>query len=122
VPLAQVLTTIGSREEAMELARAAVNSGAAACVQVVGPITSVYRWKGATEEDAEFLLLMKVATEGLERLFGFVRERHPYDTPELTALVSEIVDQRYLRWATDQTGVVPGEPEAADGAVARDAD
>jgi periplasmic divalent cation tolerance protein len=106
--LVQLLTTLGSKADAMALAREAVGHRVAACVQVVGPITSVYRWEGKVEEAEEFLCVMKVPTVGLQRLVAFVRDRHPYDTPELTALPSPFVDERYLAWvAGEMMGEVP---------------
>ncbi len=101
--LVQLITTVESREQAMSLAREAVEARAAACVQVFGPITSVYRWQGEMEETEEFLCLLKVPSEGMEKLVQFVRERHPYDTPELTAVGSTFVDERYLAWARSET-------------------
>jgi periplasmic divalent cation tolerance protein len=101
VSLVQLITTFGSRELAMEVGRAAVEARLAACVQVLGPITSIYRWQGEIEQAEEFLCLLKVPSEGLERLAVFVRERHPYDTPELTAVESLWEDDRYLGWAAE---------------------
>lgn len=101
--LVQLLTTVESREQALQLAHAAVDARVAACVQIVGPITSVYRWEGRIEEAAEFLLLMKAPLDGLERLAAFVRDRHPYDTPEIAAIESLFVDERYLAWARAET-------------------
>jgi len=103
VSLVQLITTLESRDEALSLAREVVDARTAACVQVIGPITSVYRWNGEVEETEEFLCLMKVPTEGLERLVQFVRGRHPYDTPELTAVGSAFVDEAYLAWARSET-------------------
>ncbi|MDP8955565.1 MAG: divalent-cation tolerance protein CutA [Actinomycetota bacterium] len=102
--LVQIVTTLESREQALSLAHDAVDARTAACVQVIGPITSVYRWKGTLEEAVEFLCLMKVPSEGLERLIQFVRDRHPYDTPEITVVESSFVDERYLAWARSETG------------------
>ncbi len=101
--LVQLITTLESREQALSLARDAVEARTAACVQVIGPITSVYRWQGEMEETEEFLCLLKVPSEGMEKLVQFVRERHPYDTPELTAVGSTFVDERYLAWARSET-------------------
>jgi periplasmic divalent cation tolerance protein len=103
VSLVQVFTTVASREQAMELARSAVEARVAACVQVLGPIESVYRWQGEVEQAEEYLCLMKAPSEALVRLTGFIRERHPYDTPELTAVESVFVDDRYLTWARSET-------------------
>ena len=102
--LVQLVTTVQSHDDAMALGRAAVDARIAACVQVVGPITSVYRWEGRVEEATEYLCLMKAPLEGLERLIAFVRERHPYDTPELTVVESLFTDDRYLAWARGETG------------------
>ena len=107
MPLAQLITTLASREEALALGRAAVQDRVASCAQVVGPITSVYRWQAAVEEAEEYLCLLKSPSERLERLVAFVRERHPYDTPEITA-VEGIADDRYLRWARAETSDVDG--------------
>jgi len=101
--LVQLITTVESREDALSLAHAAVDERVAACVQVIGPISSVYRWKGKVEESAEYLCLMKTPLERLERLIGFVRERHPYDTPEITVVESLLTDDRYLTWAQTET-------------------
>lgn len=101
--LVQLFTTVETREQALELAHAAIDARMAACVQVLGPITSVFRWQGQVEEASEFLLLMKTPADRLEPLMGFVRERHPYDVPELTAVASGAVDERYLAWARAET-------------------
>jgi len=103
MPLVQLITTVQSREDALTLARGAVDGRVAACVQIIGPITSVYRWKGDVEEATEFLCVMKTPLEDLERLIVFVRQRHPYDTPEITAVESLFTDDRYLAWAQAET-------------------
>jgi periplasmic divalent cation tolerance protein len=99
--LVQLVTTFAGREAALALTRAAIQARVAACGQVIGPITSVYRWEQAMHEEEEYLCVMKVPSEGLEALTTFVRDRHPYDTPELTALPSTYVDERYLAWARE---------------------
>ncbi|MDP9343018.1 MAG: divalent-cation tolerance protein CutA [Actinomycetota bacterium] len=101
--LVQVFTTLATRDDALELARSAVEARAAACVQVVGPIASVYRWEGTVQEDSEFLCLLKAPGSRLEPLLQFVRDHHPYDTPEITAVPSAAVDDRYLAWAVAET-------------------
>ena len=101
--LVQLLTTVADEEQARDMASGAVEARLAACVQIVGPITSVYRWRENVERDREFLLLMKVPAGGLDRLVSFVRARHPYEVPELTAVPSGFVDERYLAWAREVT-------------------
>ena len=65
----------------------------------------MFRWEGKVEEATEHLCLMKAPLEELERLVAFVRERHPYDTPEITAVESLFTDDRYLSWARSETVV-----------------
>jgi len=101
--LVQLLTTFASRGQALDVARAAVAERVAACVQIVGPITSVYRWEGRVEEAEEVLCLFKTTGSGLEELVTFVRDHHPYDIPELTAVPVSFVDPRYLTWAEEVT-------------------
>ena len=102
--LAQLITTLPDRDRALSLAREVVDRRLAACVQILEPVTSVYRWEGATHEEPEVLCLMKVPSERLDALVEHVRGRHPYDTPELTAVESSFVDDRYLAWAEAETG------------------
>jgi periplasmic divalent cation tolerance protein len=101
--LSQLLTTLSTREQAVALARGVVGERMASCVQIIGPITSVYRWQGDLEETAEFLCLMKAPSERMSDLVAFVTERHPYDTPEITTVDSASVDERYLAWAKAET-------------------
>jgi len=102
--LSQLFTTLASREDALGLARDAVGARLAACGQVVGPIASVYRWRGAVEEAPEFLLILKAPSERVDDLAAFVRERHPYETPEITTVASSLVDERYLAWVWSEAG------------------
>lgn len=103
MPLEQLLTAVPSRDHALSLATGAVDRRLAACVQVLGPITSVYRWQGRVEEEQEFLCLMKAPSDRMAALIMFVRERHPYETPEITTVESLFVDERYLSWAEAET-------------------
>jgi len=106
--LVQLVTTVPDRSTALSLARGVVERRLAACVQLLDPITSVYRWDGQIREEGEVLCLMKVPSERVEALVAHVRANHPYDTPEIAAIESSFVDERYLAWAragtTDSAG------------------
>jgi periplasmic divalent cation tolerance protein len=97
------MTTLADRETALSLAREAVEKRLAACVQVIHPITSVYRWEGEVREEDEALCVMKVPQARLDALVAHLRERHPYDTPEFTAVPSSFVEERYLAWVEAET-------------------
>jgi periplasmic divalent cation tolerance protein len=100
-----VLVTAGSRAEAEAIARALVEDRLAACVNVVGPIRSIYRWEEAIEEADEHLLIVKARAADLAALEARVRALHSYDVPEVVALSVAGWSEAYLRWlegATDR--------------------
>lgn len=99
----QVMTTTDRREVAEEIAREAVSRRLAACVQIVGPIRSIYRWQGAVEEADEWLCLLKTRGELLEELTAFIRGIHPYQVPEIVAVPIVGGNPDYLRWLHDET-------------------
>lgn len=93
-----VMTTAGSEEQALAIARGLVERRLAACVSVVGTACSVYRWKGEIVEEAEKLLLVKTESRLLPELRAAIRELHSYDLPEVIALPVEDGDPAYLKW------------------------
>ena len=93
-----VLTTIGSETEASALGRSLVEKGLVACVNDVGPVQSIFTWKGKVEEASERLLLMKTRADRYAELETAIRELHPYDVPEIIALPIEQGSEAYLNW------------------------
>jgi periplasmic divalent cation tolerance protein len=93
-----VLSTAGSQDEARKIAHALVEHRLAACVNIVGPIQSVYRWKGAVESATEYLLIIKTTAAAFPRVRDVIRELHSYEVPECVMLQIEDGDQEYLRW------------------------
>jgi periplasmic divalent cation tolerance protein len=104
-----VWITAPDREVALRLARGLVERRLAACAQVLPGLTSVYRWQGAVQEESEVLLLVKSTAARLDALEAWVREAHPYDTPECLALAPERVEPRYLAWLEEACADVPPE-------------
>jgi periplasmic divalent cation tolerance protein len=94
----QVLTTAGSEEEAARIASVLVEKRLAACVQVVGPITSRYRWEGAVEEEREWQCLAKTTRAAYEAVDAAIRGVHSYDEPEIFATEIVAGSAGYLAW------------------------
>ena len=94
----QVLTTTDRHEDATRIARELVERRLAGCVQVLGPITSTYRWEGAVETAQEWLCLVKSTRERYDELEGAIRELHPYDVPEILAVPVVAGHAPYLAW------------------------
>ena len=99
-----VFSTCGSAEEAERAARHLVETRAAACVNIIPGVRSIYRWKGAIEDASEWTLLIKTQRGLLEHVERELRKIHSYEVPEIVAV--PIVDglETYLRWIDDETG------------------
>jgi len=93
-----VLSTVPDREAAERMARLAVESNLAACVQILPGLHSIYRWQGKVEESAEHLLLFKTAVGRVDALRQLVISTHSYQTPEFVVLPVESASQDYLEW------------------------
>ena len=106
-----VLTTAPDPDTARELARGLVEERLAACCNLLGNVTSVYRWEGRVEQAAEVLLVVKTAAARLPELQAALLARHPYAVPELVVLAPEELEPRYLAWLLEATA--PGRPAAA---------
>ena len=92
-----VLTTLDADTDAATVARTLVEEGLAACVNVLPPMRSIYRWKGAIEEAREQQLLIKTSPAAIDALTARLLALHPYETPELLILEAS-GSQAYLRW------------------------
>ena len=75
-----------------------------ACVNVVGPVGSVFLWKGKVENESERLLLMKTRADRYAELEAVIEELHPYDVPEVIAIPIERGSQAYLSWVDENVG------------------
>ncbi len=101
-----ILSTAGSQQEARQIAQALVERRLAACVNLVGPVESVYRWKGAVESAAEFLLVIKTTAEAFERVRDTIRELHSYELPECVLLAVDGGSSEYLNWISDNVAAI----------------
>jgi periplasmic divalent cation tolerance protein len=99
-----VLTTLGADADAADLARTLVEQRLAACVNIVGDVTSIYRWKDGVEEDEEQLLLIKTTADLVEALQARLRELHPYELPEFLVVPVTGGSEGYLRWLLESVG------------------
>jgi periplasmic divalent cation tolerance protein len=102
-----VLVTAPSAEEGRRIGRALVEERLIACVNVVGPMRSIYRWQDAVEEADEHLLVMKARAADVEALAERVRALHSYEVPEVVALPLTGGSEAYLTWlatVTDRNG------------------
>ena len=98
-----VASTTDSEERASALAAGAIEARLAACAQVVGPITSVYRWEGAVQTDPEWRVEFKTAADRVAALTEHIKANHTYDVPEVIATPINGGSAEYLAWLIDET-------------------
>ena len=99
----QVVTSVDSEESGELLARGIVDARLAACVQIVGPIRSLYWWQGSIDDTREWQLVIKMTSELLTVLEAYIKENHSYDTPEITATEIPWGSREYLDWISAET-------------------
>ena len=98
----QVSTTTGTREIAERIAVELVDLRLAACAQVSGPITSIYRWQGQVENAEEWLCTAKTKRQHVPAIEGVLKRLHPYEVPELIATPIVGGSEAYLKWLVEQ--------------------
>ncbi|MDN0075738.1 divalent-cation tolerance protein CutA [Crenobacter sp. SG2303] len=98
-----VLCTVPDAATAERLARTLVEEGLAACVNLLAPCQSVYRWQGQLESASEVPLIIKTTTERYPALEARLVELHPYEVPEILALPVEAGLPSYLTWVGAET-------------------
>jgi periplasmic divalent cation tolerance protein len=100
----QVMTTVGTEQEAARIAAALLEQRLAACVQTVGPVRSRYRWRGRLEEEAEWQCLAKTEEALYDRVEGAIHDLHPYEEPEILAIPVLAGSAGYLAWISANVG------------------
>ena len=98
-----VLTNLPDRAAAEKLADALIEQRVAACVNILAPCRSVYRWKGAVQHDEEHPMLIKTTAERYAALEAAIRAGHPYELPEIVAVPIERGLAAYLDWVAAET-------------------
>jgi periplasmic divalent cation tolerance protein len=98
-----MVTTADSENAAGQLARSITSARLAACVQIVGPIKSLYWWQGELEEAREWQLIIKTASDRLSELEAHIKANHSYETPEITFTEISGGSREYLDWISAET-------------------
>ena len=96
----QITTTTDTEELAMQIAEKLVEKKIAACVQISGPITSIYEWKGKIENAEEWYCVIKTRKNLYQKVEEAIKALHPYEVPEIIALPILEGNKAYLDWIT----------------------
>lgn len=100
-----VFSTFPNPDKAAEVARILVSEGLAACVNLLGPVRSIYRWKGELNDDQETLAVIKTTRDRFDAMRTRLVGLHPYEVAEVIALPVEAGHAPYLAWVADETSV-----------------
>ncbi|MEW5864090.1 MAG: divalent-cation tolerance protein CutA [Pseudomonadota bacterium] len=98
-----VLTNLPDRAAAEKIADLLIERRLAACVNILAPCRSVYRWKGAVQHDEEHPMLIKTTAERYPAMEAAIRQAHPYELPEIVAVPIERGLPAYLDWVAAET-------------------
>jgi periplasmic divalent cation tolerance protein len=104
VEIIQIVTTVDDKEGAGRIGRHLVEERLAACAQIVGPIRSIYRWKGKVEETEEWQCIIKSTKNNYRRIEEEIKRLHPYELPEIIALDIDHALADYADWIVRETG------------------
>jgi len=102
-----VLTNLPDRAAAERLAEALIAQRVAACVNILAPCRSVYRWREGVQHDEEHPMLIKTSAERYPALEAAIRAGHPYELPEIVAVPVERGLPAYLDWVAQETRPQP---------------
>jgi periplasmic divalent cation tolerance protein len=98
-----VITTTESAEAVDTLGRGIVDARLGACVQIVGPIQSIYRWEGEVLNEQEWQCWIKTSADRVKLLTEYIKKNHSYDVPEVVVLPVVGGSSDYLSWVTSET-------------------
>lgn len=102
-----VITNLPDRAAAEKLADALVAKRLVACINILAPCRSVYRWQGAVQHEEEHPVLLKTTREAYAALEAEIRALHPYELPEIVAVPIERGLPAYLEWVAAETAPIP---------------
>lgn len=96
-----IQTTTASKEEAEKIAKQLINHQLAACVQISGKITSIYKWKNKIQSETEFILNIKTIKSKIQAIENKIIQEHSYECPEIIAFEINKTTKKYANWAYD---------------------
>jgi periplasmic divalent cation tolerance protein len=98
----QIFTTVEHKEDAEKIAKILVEKRIAACVQIIGPLTSYFQWQGKLDSAQEYLCVIKSRNDLFPELEAVIKSLHPYEVPEILATPITHGGKDYLNWLADE--------------------
>ena len=107
-----VVTTVGTQEQALDIANHLVEHRLAACVNILPGVRSIFRWKGQVSDDTEYLLLVKSVRERYDEVAAAIKALHAYELPEILAHPATIADAAFASWVVESTTPAEAQPRS----------
>jgi len=104
----QVITTVSKKKDAERLAKEILGKRLGACVQIMGPVKSAYRWKGNIENAKEWACVIKTRKTLYKKVETAIKKIHPYEIPEIIAIPIIKGSNDYLKWLFNETVINHG--------------
>lgn len=101
-PIQLVYITTSDKAEAKKMGMALVESRLAACVNIIDPMNSIYRWEGQLQDDQEVVLIAKTTEKNVPALKNKVKSMHPYEVPCIVCLPVADGHEPFLQWVREQ--------------------
>lgn len=98
-----VLTTFPDQAQVPDIVREMIRLRLAACAQLHGNVTSIYRWNGKVHEEGEIVVIFKTSRAAAPSLEAELKKRHPYEVPEFLVVSTEAGGKEYLEWLEEET-------------------
>jgi periplasmic divalent cation tolerance protein len=114
-----VFVMAANEAESSRIAQALIEERLAACVNIVGPVRSIYRWRGAIENASEYLLVVKAPARNFSQLERRVRKLHSYEVPEIVAIRLAAGSTPYLEWIAEATKLTKRSPSPPPRRIVR---
>ena len=110
--LLAIVTSVGTEEQALDIAHALVRRRLAACVNILPGVRSIFRWKGKVQQDGEFLLLIKTLETNFDAVQRAIRELNAYELPEIVAFPAAKADRAFAAWVAESSTGEASDDEA----------
>ena len=106
-----MVTSVGTEEQALDIAHTLVRRQLAACVNILPGVRSVFRWKGKVQQESELMLVIKTLAEHYDAVTAVIRELNAYELPEIVAFAPRVVDRAFGAWVAESSTGVPADDD-----------
>ena len=98
-----IATTVGTQQQALDIAQALVHRRLVACVNILPNVRSIFRWKGKIHDDGEFMLLVKTIPGRYDAVKEAIREIHTYELPEILGHSVALAEPNFAAWIDEMS-------------------